>query len=573
MDFIKKTILTTSLFLTLQMVFGQTPKTFYYEAKAFFENEEYSKAIGNAEKAKTQLGITNPKIESLLMMAYFNNGDIVNAKIAYETLLKITPYSKQQSDSFQKFLDTGKQIDEALDKEEGVFQKNKIEEQEQRMAVANEVLKKYAVFDENKFSSAAENSEKIQSRLFEKVQLLDNEEDILEFTALYPESDFTKYQKAINTGDLQFEQKEYNNALDSYENALTYKPADNYALAQKEATVEEISWEIALNKNSTMAYYIYLDKYPNGNYAPAATETIKYWDTDAYNKAVAGETQEALNAYLDNYPRGEYRSAIRSKLTERKEYDVYMYAKNNNYITDYESYINKYPNGKYASEVNSVIENSYYKFGNDANASKNFSTAKGYYDMYISKFPYGKYSYEVRRKIKKCQRKLNQRSASFLMYTYDYESPIGISIGNLNKNKAGYYLNLKMNPEIFTGFDVLWTIDNQGDSDSPWDLDPTGEIKNANVSLSSGVTFKIAYPLWGYVGGGIGYFPQYDEVDEYDSNGDLYETVWMKNTDETSFGFFPEGGLMLKVSNALVLKYGIMHRQELIHQFGFGFQL
>jgi outer membrane protein assembly factor BamD (BamD/ComL family) len=569
----KTIVLIFCLFCITKITLAQSAKEYYLQSETAQQKGEYSEAIIYAEKAKELLINTNPKIESLLMMAYFNNGDIVNAKIAYETLLKITPYSKQQSDSFQKFLDTGKQIDEALDKEEGVFQKNKIEEQEQRMAVANEVLKKYAVFDENKISSAAENSEKIQSRLFEKAQLLDNDEDILEFTSLYPESDFTKYQKAINTGDLQFEQKEYNNALDSYENALNYKPADNYALAQKEATIEEIAWQVAQNISSTEAYYTYLDKYPNGNYASTATETIKYWDTDAYNKAVAGETQEALNAYLNNYPRGEYRSAIRNKLTERKEYDVYMYAKTNNYITNYETYINKYPNGKYASEVNSVIENSYYKFGNDAYASKNFSTAKGYYDMYISKFPYGKYSYEVRRKIKKCQRKLNQRSASFLMYTYDYESPIGISIGNLNKNKAGYYLNLKMNPEIFTGFDVLWTIDNQGDSDSPWDLDPTGEIKNANVSLSSGVTFKIAYPLWGYVGGGIGYFPQYDEVDEYDSNGDLYETVWMKNTDETSFGFFPEGGLMLKVSNALVLKYGIMHRQELIHQFGFGFQL
>jgi hypothetical protein len=92
--------------------------------------------------------------------------------------------------------------------------------------------------------------------------------------------------------------------------------------------------------------------------------------------------------------------------------------------------------------------------------------------------------------------------------------------------------------------------------------------------LSGGVTFKIAYPLWGYAGGGVGYYHQLEEIDDFAFPGNTSgTTVWLRNTDETSFGFFPEGGLMLKVSNALVLKYGIMHRQELIHQFGFGFQL
>lgn len=410
--------------------------------------------------------------------------------------------------------------------------------------------------------------------------------EITTYYGLNPDKELVEYQEIVKL-EKTIENKIYeeeqlylsaksNKSVSQYQSYLNTYPYGKYRSEVQNLLgnqKDENAWDRAKNKRRTSAYYEYLDNFPNGNYATTATEKIKRWDKEAYEKAISEGTQEALNHYLNNYPRGEYRSTVRNKLTERKEYDVYMYAKNHNYIEDYEAYIKKYPDGKYATEVKRVIENSYYKFGNKAYASKKYSNAKGYYETYISKFPYGTYSSDVRSKLKKCQRKLNQRSASFLMYTYDSESPIGISIGDINKNRAGYYLNLKMNPEIFNGIDVLWTIDNQGNSDSPWDIDPTGEIKNGNISLSGGVTFKIAYPLWGYIGGGIGYFPQYEEVDEYDSSGDLYETVWMKNTDETSVGFFPEGGLKLKVANALVLKYGIMYRHGLIHQFGFGFQL
>ena len=130
-----------------------------------------------------------------------------------------------------------------------------------------------------------------------------------------------------------------------------------------------------------------------------------------------------------------------------------------------------------------------------------------------------------------------------------------------------------MNSEIFTGLSVLYTIDNYGNSTSIWDVDPTGEYEYANISFSGGLTFELTYPLWFSLGLGLGYYTKYDEVDEYYSDGDFYETVWMRNTDETTYDFFPEAGLYLKVSNALVLKYGIIYHKGFVNQFGFGFQL
>ncbi|MBR06495.1 MAG: hypothetical protein CMP48_02320 [Rickettsiales bacterium] len=172
-----------------------------------------------------------------------------------------------------------------------------------------------------------------------------------------------------------------------------------------------------------------------------------------------------------------------------------------------------------------------------------------------------------------------QSSAGFVMYTYDSESPIGISFGRINKNRIGGYANIKFNPEIFTGFDVLYKIDDEGNHDGLYDfVSSTGEIRKANVSISGGITFKILYPMWMHIGLGVGYYPVYEEYDQYefrsfDNKRIEGDTEFFKNTDKTKFDVFPETGLDLKISDVLVLKYGIMYRQAVIHQFGLGFQI
>lgn len=78
------------------------------------------------------------------------------------------------------------------------------------------------------------------------------------------------------------------------------------------------------------------------------------------------------------------------------------------------------------------------------------------------------------------------------------------------------------------------------------------------------------YPLYGYLGGGAGYYPVYQQADTYFSNGDFWEEDWLKNTDLTEWRFFPEAGLRLKLGNAFALKYGVMFQEDMIQQFGVG---
>ncbi len=173
-------------------------------------------------------------------------------------------------------------------------------------------------------------------------------------------------------------------------------------------------------------------------------------------------------------------------------------------------------------------------------------------------------------KANRATRVSNQSGADFFMYTYEADNPLGLSIGGIYANRAGYYLNFKMNTDIFTS--ALWTIDDAGNSEAPGIVERTGEVRNGSIAFSGGVTFKLVYPFWGYLGGGLGYFPVYEYADRYYSSGSFWKEDWLRNTDQTEIGVFPEAGLMLKLGGAIVLKYGGVYRDGLQPQMGFGLQ-
>ncbi|SFT34567.1 Outer membrane lipoprotein [Lishizhenia tianjinensis] len=362
---------------------------------------------------------------------------------------------------------------------------------------------------------------------------------------------------------------QYKNYLAQYPKALHKSEVENKLTKLN----DKIAYLYAQQGNSTASYERYLSKYPYGIYAQEAKSKRGNLDQDAYQTAKNKATAQAYRDYLYQFPKGKYRTEVQSLLNNQLDEDAYKKASNSNSITDYESYARNFPNGKYITRVNHIIQNSYFKWANEAFDRKNYSTAKNYYQVLDSRYPYGKYAPEVKKQLQKCNRRLNQRGAEFLMYSYDSLSPIGLTYGQLNTNRLGYYWTFKMNANIFKGFDVLYEIDDSGNTDSSFDTKRTFEYAPANICFSYGMTFKIVYPLWGTIGLGGGYFPTYEMVDKYYSDGDFYESEWMKNTDRTSWNLFPEVGLNLKVGNSLMLKYGVLYKDNIIHQFGFGFQL
>lgn len=343
---------------------------------------------------------------------------------------------------------------------------------------------------------------------------------------------------------------------------------------------DEDDWAIANGKKNTAAYYTYLDKYPNGNHASYARNTIARWDKTAYEKAIEKDSQEGYQYYLNNYPRGEYRDDITKRLNNKKDDDLYAYAKQQNTITAYESYVRQYPNGNHSWTANQIIQNSYYNWGVDEYKAKNYYNARKYFQTLDNRYPSGKYYSSVNKYLNKVERKLSMRDAGFIGYSYDSISPIGLFFGRLEAHTIGYYLNFRMNADIFTGYNVLYSIDEEGNNDSPWedDIQYTGNRKEGNINLSFGLNYPIIYPLYGYVGGGGGYFPVYREYDAYNRtfNGDLVyaETEYFRIQSETSWKFYPEAGLFLKLFDTLILKYGLMYNGgSMHHQLGAGFKV
>ncbi len=388
-----------------------------------------------------------------------------------------------------------------------------------------------------------------------------------------------KLNEVVKTARLKEEQvyndiKSYRVIKDceTYMNDFPYGRYRREVRAILDEETDDMHWEIATVRNTIADYKRYLNQHAGGKHIEDAKNRIIELDRIGYDIAIAGGTANDYRLYLSRYPEGIFRTEISNKLELKIEEDMYKKARLSNKIEDYETYIREYPFGIYADHVNQIIENSYMAFGKKAYKNGNWRDARSDFNKYLRHYPSGRYKEEAEKYVKKCSRKLSQSGTGFLMYTYDEVSPLGLSFGSLSVRSVSVYYTIKLNQDIFKGYDVLYEIDEQGKSDSPRDILPTGEIVDANIAMSLGLTRKLVYPLWAYAGAGVGYYAIYHEVEQFNSNGTPYETVWMKSTESPEFEFFPEGGLMLKLGGALVCKYGISYQNGVIHQFGVGFQ-
>ncbi|MFA0963536.1 tetratricopeptide repeat protein [Roseivirga sp. BDSF3-8] len=350
------------------------------------------------------------------------------------------------------------------------------------------------------------------------------------------------FEKSLADGDKYADWGDYDRAVSAYKTALQYKPG-NSAIQRKLAYAkEEVAYENAMDSKYVSDSEKYADQYPSGRHITEINNLIKR----------------------------SYKSIAKGYYEERNESKLIDY---------YNKYIERFPYDADHQEIRDLVSALYYEEGERNLKANNWSNARHNYKAYLSVAPSGEHADYSERKIKKCDRRLKQRSTGYLLYAYDEESPIGLTFGRLNKNKLGHYITIKMNTDIFSGLDVLYKVDESGDHDSPNDvLEATGEEKLANISLSGGVTFKLVYPLYAYMGGGAGYYPVYEEYNtyiiRYNGSRSDGETEYFRNSDRTEFRYFPEAGVMLKIGNALVLKYGARYDQEMfLQQFGLGFQL
>ncbi|MFD2916072.1 hypothetical protein [Psychroserpens luteus] len=519
-----RNIILISALLSSLIVFSQTPKQDFEKAEEFYKTANYSDAISLAEKTKQTLGKSNPKVEALLFMAYYNNEEYLKAKVAYETLKKLVPDSVENSDAFALYKITNNQLDLKLAELETAF-----EQEQNKTPPSLFTEEQYASKNTFKEASIKKGNEKIQNKI--------NEEDL--------------YKRAKR-----------NPSVDTYREFLKLHPKSDYVKEINDLLIiqkEEDLWSQSKGENTVTSYYEYLESYRTGKYASIAHTKIKTLDKQAYDKAISVGSQESLNYYLDNYKKGEYRDKVRIKLDKKIEYDVYMHAKTNNFINYYEAYINQYPNGEYASEVNEIIKISYLKFANDTYKDKNYKKAISNYSKYIQNYPYGEDIDQAKKGLEKANKKSRQFSSGYFGFTYESQGTYGLTLGKLNKDGIGLYTNLRVSP------DVLELEYKKPELELTEDQIPEGE-KIAIASLSVGVSYPIFYPVWLYVGGGA------NLQERFNNNDNEHVNDYYSLKDEEHLAFYPEAGLNVRFGKVFTIIAGVVYvRGEMLYKVGIGF--
>jgi tetratricopeptide (TPR) repeat protein len=350
------------------------------------------------------------------------------------------------------------------------------------------------------------------------------------------------YASAIADGDKYLKQENYSNAKASYEKAEKFKPSDTYATSKIREMTEEIAWKKAKESSYITETENYVNQYPYGKYADNANATIK-------------------RSYL-SIAENAYKQSDENKLID--------------YLNKYTL---RYSRDEGVQKIKNLLMKYYLERGNKKKDEKNWQEAKSSYQAYLKIAANGNDAAYCKKSIKKCDWKLKQRSNGFIAYSYDTLSPIGISMGRLNKNGVGVYTTFKVNSGIFTSLNG--TIDNNGKTSLTRFNEASthtrlNEIRNANASASAGLTIKLVYPLFMYAGGGVIYTTQYDKWEATDPDyiyQDVDRKYWLRNKDKTKFEFFPEAGLIFKVANVAVIKYGVIYNKNIAHQIGLGFQM
>lgn len=349
------------------------------------------------------------------------------------------------------------------------------------------------------------------------------------------------YNAAMQSGKKYFDNGSYQSALKSFETALSHKSNDPDAVSFKRKSQDEIAWEKARSTNTIESYenYAYgstLKKYKSRALG-IIERTLISWGEEYAAKNDVSQTETYLKKYLSDFPDGDDRIKATGILCNLYVKNAKAYSKDKTY------YGQKQANDFYGRAKNTCL-------GTNSFAGELKTTSK-------------------------LMKRYGRPNRTYIAYTYDSITPIGLSIGGLKNRKLGMYLGVRVNNDFLTK-STYFTVDNGGNytGTSLTDIRYKGEKRYGQGEAVLGLTKKIAYPLWVYGGGGVALNQQWIRVDSYYSSGNFNETAWVRNTDEQKLRPLAEAGLILDISG-LHLRGGVksIDFQNLHYNIGIGFSV
>lgn len=334
------------------------------------------------------------------------------------------------------------------------------------------------------------------------------------------------------------------------------------------ARTQEEAYQKALTSGDVVVIRAFLAEYPSNLKKDVLENLLVAKEDEIYHIAIQSDEIDRYDNYLMLFPAGKYKEEVLQKLAIANEKKLYESVVSSRDVKVGQNYLSKYPNGKYKTEVYDLLEEVLFAEGNQFLEENNLSSARSKYMTYKEMFPKGKNIDTVEKNIVLIDKKANRQnaissrtSANYFALTYSTNESYGFEFGKLDLKKLSVYWDLAANGNVFT---ALQATNDPIEVESLKDLPE--DVKNGFLTTSFGFTFKVAYPVWIYVGGGLKYQQYYIK----DGEGEIQT---YKVNEEKDLSFYPEGGLKVKIGKAIVLKGGAQYvNDEIQYQFGIGIQ-
>lgn len=245
-------------------------------------------------------------------LVHFPNGQYF--KLAYEAIDKLN------QEKLQEVLKK-----ESLEKEKTVFYRA---ESINNIAAYREYLQQYP---QGHFADeAAELIKRLNEEELKRVERDEYVRDKSAFEQAEAENSINSYQKYQN----QFPQGSFIDRANEQIKKINYK--EKQEIAKKEMTIKDMdAFKQAKTEDTIKSYQAYLDRFPQGQFANTAKESIKSKmireeeegvkkdkiekDKKAFEKARVAKTLESYQDYLKLFPQGQYAEEARDQITKINE--------------------------------------------------------------------------------------------------------------------------------------------------------------------------------------------------------------------------------------------------------------
>ena len=324
-----------------------------------------------------------------------------------------------------------------------------------------------------------------------------------------------KFHAALESGNESLASGNFALAMSRFNQALEIRPSDTEARSGLAKAADEEAWRLARELNTIDS----LEEYLSGG-------TIK---------SHRGEAEQILRNSMITFGE-EY--AIKGDM-DRMEY-----------------YLGKLKN-EYAFDQNDVEYADGLLIATYERVAKTNSREKRYTPLsnaitYYSRAGQLNHEHSYKAEIRSVERRLkryHRPDLNYLAFVYDTVTNVGISFGGVKNRKLGLYMTFRMDTDVLLS-SADYTMNEDGSFSGPMDygdVRPEGNIRSGSMDVIFGMTKKISYPVWIYLGGGISYIREWQKMSMYDTDGVLYQTDWVSLTDSEAIKPMAEAGLIVNV--------------------------